>query len=172
MILFKRDSVSIIAGICKLSMARFVDGVNVMYRALVVPATAEPSTDTAPYVACMVGRIARRGCAIREIGCPSLVAGTDNSVHILGTEGRVVAAHRPFALAVDVLDLENAVALVAIVAVPGPRRAQALVSRQVALLALVPVRFYHSLRPHDVYVYAPFARCPLQYLVGCPCKVA
>ena len=67
---------------------------------------------------------------------------------------RIVAAHRPFALAVDILVLENAVALVAIVAAPGSRGAQAPVGRQVALLALVPVRFYHGLRPHDVDICA------------------
>ena len=95
-----------------------LDGLNVINRALVVPAPAEPSTNTSPNIACMVARIARRGWATHEITRPPFVAGADHPVHILGAKSCIVAAHRPFALVVDVLDLENAVALVAIGAVP------------------------------------------------------
>src|SRR5205807_4011466 len=61
-----------------------------------------------------------------------------------------------------------AVALVAISAVPCSRWAHTLVGRQITQLALMPVRFRHRLRPHNIWVYAPFARRPLQYLVSCP----
>src|SRR5262249_28724502 len=100
--------------------------VDVVYRALVVPAAAVPPAEAAPEVAAMIGGIAGQGRPVGEIGGPAFVAGADYAIDILRVKRGVIAAHRPGTLEVVPLNLKDAVALIAAGAGPGAVWAEAL----------------------------------------------
>src|SRR5579875_2084011 len=147
------------------------NGVDIIDSALVIPSAAEPATETPPDITCMVAWVAWHGRRILQIGCPSFVAGTDNSICILGVERCIIAAHGPCALKNRELYLENTIALITSSSIPRFRWARARIRRPVTALTLVPVGFSYGLRSHDVLIYAPLACNPLENLVRCARKV-
>src|SRR5262245_14439120 len=68
---------------------------DVVERALAVPRAGIPVADTPPEVAGVVARVAGDRRRVAEPWYPPLVARAHDAVHVLGAEGRVVAAHRP-----------------------------------------------------------------------------
>src|SRR5579859_1490801 len=114
----------------------------------------------------MIMWIARYRGKIIEIGCPALVTVADVAIGILGVKCRVVAAHGPCRLAINILDLKNAVALVAARAFPCSGRAQVSIGSPVPAIVLLPVRFLKRLSAQQVCIDAPVAGDPLENLIG------
>jgi hypothetical protein len=110
---------------------------NVLKGRLIIPIPAKPSANTAPNVSCPIGRIAGKGCSLVKVGSPSIVANTNETIHIFGAERCVYTAHRPRAFIIDIFNLENTVALITLGSIPRTRIAtarwaEALIVRRVA----------------------------------------
>lgn len=147
-------------------------GLNIADSTLSIPAAAEPEAYAAPDIARVIAWIAGRRRLIVEIIGPAFIAVANPAVDKFGAESGIVAGHRPGVFPEGIFDLQDAVALIAALTIPGSRRAEGLIVGVVAACTLVPVRFGHGLGAHDVDIDAPFAGDPLQDFVGCAGEVA
>src|SRR5215467_2605746 len=77
--------------ICVVLLHRFY----VIDSSLIVPTPTIPPTNTAPDIACMIFGMTRERCAVLEVVRPTLVAGTDDAIHILSAESGINLTHGP-----------------------------------------------------------------------------
>src|SRR5579884_486703 len=147
---------------------------NVLESILVIPSSAIPPAYTAPQVPCMIARITNCRSAIIKIRDPSLVTRANNTIHILGIEGSVIAAHWPCTLIIHIFYLENAVALIAAFPVPCTWWAEARtrIGCPIAYLVLVPMRFYYGLSADNICTDSPLTCDPLEDFICCSSEVA
>src|SRR5260370_9538105 len=103
------------------------DLLDIIHRALIVPAPTKPPAKTPPDIARVIAWIAWERGGIAQIGGPAFITGANDAVHVFGVEGGVRTAHGQGILEIKIFQLKNTVALVTALAIPCSWWAKGLV---------------------------------------------